>query len=119
MRASPLAQWDEPDAVLQNCHAIDMIVLSVPNSLNSSGGFCTGSRIVVDHQRINGMSSVFSAAVPALLSTSASEGINILQNMPLILSEPQENKRAIRITSPGQGHHDPLTRCLVDHPTST
>ncbi|KAI9437249.1 hypothetical protein H4582DRAFT_1958854, partial [Lactarius indigo] len=80
---------------------------------------CTGSRIVVDHQRINGTSSVFSAAVPALLSTSASEGINTLQNTPSILSELQENVHAIRITSPGRGHHDPLTRCLADHPTST
>ncbi|KAH9016374.1 hypothetical protein EDB83DRAFT_2527670 [Lactarius deliciosus] len=38
---------------------IDMIVGWVANGLNSSGGFCTGSRIVVDHQRINGTSFVF------------------------------------------------------------
>lgn len=75
---------------------IDMIVGSVANGLNSSGGFCAGSRIVVDHQRINGTAFVFSAAVPALLAVSASEGINILRNTPSILSTLQENVRAIR-----------------------
>jgi serine palmitoyltransferase len=73
-----------------------MIVGSVANGLNSSGGFCAGSHIVVDHQRINGTSFVFSAAVPALLAVSASEGINILRNTPSILSTLQENVRAIR-----------------------
>ena len=75
---------------------IYMLVGSVANGLNSSGGFCAGSHIVVDHQRINGTSFVFSAAVPALLAVSASEGINILRNTPSILSALQENVRAIR-----------------------
>ena len=73
-----------------------MLVGSVANGLNSSGGFCAGSHIVVDHQRINGTSFVFSAAVPALLAVSASEGINILRNTPSILSTLQENVRAIQ-----------------------
>ena len=73
-----------------------MLLGSVANGLNSSGGFCAGSRIVVNHQRINGTSFVFSAAVPALLAVSASEGINILRNTPSILSTLQENIRAIR-----------------------
>jgi serine palmitoyltransferase len=77
-------------------HANRHAVGSVANGLNSSGGFCAGSRIVVDHQRINGTSFVFSAAVPALLAVSASEGINILRNTPSILSTLQENVRAIR-----------------------
>jgi len=75
---------------------IDMLIGSVANGLNSSGGFCAGSRAVVDHQRINGTSFVFSASVPALLAVSASEGINILRNTPSILSTLQENVRAIR-----------------------
>ncbi|KAH9037025.1 pyridoxal phosphate-dependent transferase [Lactarius hengduanensis] len=74
---------------------IDMIVGSVANGINSSGGFCAGSRIVVDHQCINGTSFVFSAAV-ALLAVSASEGINILRNTPPVLSTLLENVRAIR-----------------------
>ena len=73
-----------------------MLIGSVANGLDSSGGFCAGLRIVGDHQRINGTSFVFSAAVPALLAVSASEGINILRNTPSILSTLQENMRAIR-----------------------
>ena len=73
-----------------------MLVGSVANGLNSSGGFCAGSRVVVDHQRINGTAFVFFAAVPALLAVSASEGINILRNTPSILSTLQENARTIR-----------------------
>ncbi|KAH9060259.1 serine palmitoyltransferase [Lactarius vividus] len=75
---------------------IDMIIGSVASGLNSSGGFCTGSRIIVDHQHINSTSFVFSAEVPALLEVSASEGINILRNTPSILSTLQENACAIR-----------------------
>ncbi|TFY83161.1 hypothetical protein EWM64_g853 [Hericium alpestre] len=75
---------------------VDMLVGSVSNTLNSAGGFCAGSKIIVDHQRINGTSFVFSAAVPALLAVSASEGINMLRDTPSILSTLQENIRAIR-----------------------
>jgi len=71
-----------------------MLIGSVANGLNISGGFCAGVRIVVDHQRINGTSFVFSATVPALLADSASEGINILRNTPSIPST-QENVRTI------------------------
>ncbi|KAI0672390.1 serine palmitoyltransferase [Trametes maxima] len=74
---------------------VDMLVGSVANGLSSCGGFCAGSHIVVNHQRINGTSFVFSAAMPALLTVAASEGINILRNTPSILSTLQENIRAV------------------------
>ena len=73
-----------------------MFVGPVANSLKSSGVFYAGSCTVMDHQRINGISFVFSAAAPALLTVSASEGINILRNTPSTLSTLQENVRAIR-----------------------
>ncbi|KAI0772737.1 serine palmitoyltransferase [Trametes elegans] len=75
---------------------VDMLVGSVANGLSSCGGFCAGSHVVVNHQRINGTSFVFSAAMPALLTVAASEGINILRNTPSILSTLQENVRAVR-----------------------
>ena len=86
-----------------------MLVGLVANGLNSSGGFCAVSQNVVDHQRINGTSFVFSAAVPALLAVSAPEGTNILRNTPSILSNPQENVRAIRAV---------LDRTLPSHAAS-
>ncbi|KAL6302281.1 serine palmitoyltransferase [Sparassis latifolia] len=75
---------------------VDMLVGSLANGLTACGGFCAGSRVVVDHQRINGTSFVFSAAMPAMLAVAASEGINILRNTPSILSTLQENVRAVR-----------------------
>ncbi|EKM57129.1 uncharacterized protein PHACADRAFT_254708 [Phanerochaete carnosa HHB-10118-sp] len=75
---------------------VDMLVGSLANGLTACGGFCAGSHIVVNHQRINGTSFVFSAAMPPLLSVAASEGINILRSTPSILSTLQENIRAIR-----------------------
>ncbi|KAK7683653.1 hypothetical protein QCA50_013029 [Cerrena zonata] len=75
---------------------VDMLVGSVANGLASGGGFCAGSNIVVNHQRINGTSFVFSASMPALLTVAGSEGINILRNTPSILSTLQENIRAVR-----------------------
>lgn len=89
-----------------------MLVGSLANGLTACGGFCAGSYVVVNHQvswtviykhhladrsqRINGTSFVFSAAMPALLSVAASEGINILRNQPSILSNLQDNVRAVR-----------------------
>ncbi|KAF4613356.1 hypothetical protein D9613_010864 [Agrocybe pediades] len=75
---------------------VDMLLGSCAIGLSAAGGFCAGSRNVVDHQRINGPSFVFSASMPALLAVSASEGINILRNTPSIFETLQENVRAAR-----------------------
>ncbi|KAH8988169.1 hypothetical protein EDB86DRAFT_2832032 [Lactarius hatsudake] len=77
---------------------IDMIIGLVANGPNLSGGFCAGSHIVVDHQRINGTTFVFSVAVPALLVVSAYEGINIMRNTPSVFGSRR--------------------RILADHPRS-
>ena len=73
-----------------------MIVGSVSNSLCSAGGFCAGSKVIVDHQRINGTAFVFSAAMPPALAVGASESINILTDSPSIMATLQENVRAVR-----------------------
>ncbi|KAG6380375.1 serine palmitoyltransferase [Boletus reticuloceps] len=75
---------------------IDMLVGSVANGLCSAGGFCAGSSIVTEHQRINGTSFVFSASMPPLLATSASEAISHLRNTPSILAALHENIDTIR-----------------------
>ena len=92
---SPMFRYVVNSAHVEQATQIEMLVGSVTNGLNSSGGFCAGSHIVVDHQRINGTSFVFSAAVPALLAVSASEGINILRNTPSILSALHRAIRAV------------------------
>jgi len=75
---------------------VDMLLGSCATGLASAGGFCAGSKTVVDHQRINGPSFVFSASMPALLAVSASEGIKILRNTPSIFETLQDNVRAAR-----------------------
>ncbi|CAH7665982.1 pyridoxal phosphate-dependent transferase [Phakopsora pachyrhizi] len=58
--------------------SVDILVGSLATSFNSGGGFCAGSKEVVSHQRINSAALVFSAALPPLLATAASETIKIL-----------------------------------------
>ncbi|KAI0048661.1 serine palmitoyltransferase [Auriscalpium vulgare] len=75
---------------------VDMLMGSVANTLNASGGFCAGSSFIINHQRVNGPAFIFSATGPALHATSASEGISILRNTPSILTTLHENVRTIR-----------------------
>ncbi|KAJ3788111.1 serine palmitoyltransferase [Lentinula aff. detonsa] len=76
---------------------VDMLVGSCAIGLCASGGFCAGSRTVVEHQRINSPAYVFSASMPPLLAVSASEGINVLRDTPSLLTRLQENVRAARV----------------------
>ncbi|CAE6337389.1 unnamed protein product [Rhizoctonia solani] len=93
---------------------VDMLVGSIANGLCSAGGFCAGSRVVVDHQRINGTSFVFSAALPAMLAVAASEAISILTSTPSALAALHDNARLLRST---------LEKCseyidITSHPAS-
>ena len=74
---------------------VDILVGSMTNGFCGAGGFCTGSHAVVDHQRLGGLSYIFSASMPAMLAVAASEAISYLQSNPLVLDELHENSRAI------------------------
>jgi serine palmitoyltransferase len=75
---------------------IDMIVGSLSGPLCAAGGFCAGNGEVVEHQRISSASYTYSAALPALLSTTASETISLLQEQPEILTGLRDNIKAMR-----------------------
>ncbi|KAI0127977.1 aminotransferase class I and II [Xylariales sp. AK1849] len=75
---------------------IDMIIGSLAGPLCAGGGFCAGSRDIVDHQRITAASYTFSAALPAMLAVTASETLNVLQSNPEILMQCRENIKALR-----------------------
>ncbi|KAF2459575.1 pyridoxal phosphate-dependent transferase, partial [Lineolata rhizophorae] len=77
-------------------HEVDMIIGSLSGPLIAGGGFCAGSREVVDHQRITAAAYTFSAALPAMLATTASETLRILQESPEILQALRENVKAMR-----------------------
>ncbi|KAJ5732630.1 serine palmitoyltransferase component [Penicillium malachiteum] len=75
---------------------VDMIVGSLAGCLVGGGGFCAGSEEIVHHQRISASAYTFSAALPALLSTTASATINLLQNSPELVSQLRDHTKAMR-----------------------
>lgn len=64
---------------------------SMATSLGAGGGFCAGSKVVCQHQRINSSASVFSASLPAMLATTSSHAIATLQSTPSLLTNLQSN----------------------------
>jgi 7-keto-8-aminopelargonate synthetase-like enzyme len=75
---------------------IDMLVGSLAGPLCAGGGFCAGSTDIVAHQRITSASFTYSAALPAMLATTASETLTMLQTNPEILVQSRENIKAMR-----------------------
>ena len=74
---------------------VDMIVGSLAGPLCGGGGFCAGSDEIVEHQRISAAAYTFSAALPAMLATTASEVISMLQTNPEMLTPLRDNIKAM------------------------
>lgn len=70
---------------------IDMIIGSLAGPLCAGGGFCAGSDEIVEHQRVSAAAFTFSAALPAMLATTASEALSMIQTNPDILIQVREN----------------------------
>lgn len=70
---------------------IDMIIGSLAGPLCAGGGFCAGSDEIVEHQRISAAAYTFSAALPAMLATTASEALSMIQTNPDIIAQVREN----------------------------
>lgn len=68
-----------------------MIVGSLAGPLCAGGGFCAGPDEIVEHQRISAAAYTFSAALPAMLATTASEALSMLEMNPDMLSQMREN----------------------------
>jgi len=75
---------------------VDMIIGSLSGPLCAAGGFCAGTGEVAEHQRISSASYTYSAALPAMLATTASETIALLQENPDIIVQLRENIKAMR-----------------------
>lgn len=74
---------------------IDMIIGSLAGPLCAGGGFCAGSDEIVEHQRISAAAYTFSAALPAMLATTASEALLMLQTNSDMLTQLRENIKAM------------------------
>ncbi|KAI9670230.1 MAG: serine palmitoyltransferase component [Alyxoria varia] len=75
---------------------VDMIIGSLAGPLCAGGGFCAGSADIVEHQRISSNAYTFSAALPAMLATTASETLNLLQENPEVITQLRDNIKAFR-----------------------
>ena len=61
------------------------------------GGFCAGSREIVDHQRLSGLGYCFSASLPPYLATAAIGALDILEDgAPGLLPAVTGNARLLR-----------------------
>lgn len=76
-------------------NSVDALVGSLAGPLCAAGGFCAGTEEVVEHQRIMSTAYVFSAALPAMMSTAASETLKLLQDEPELLVQLRENITAM------------------------
>jgi serine palmitoyltransferase len=70
---------------------VDMIIGSLAGPFTAGGGFCAGSEEIIHHQRISAAAYTFSASLPAILSTTASESLNLLQTNSDVVSQLREN----------------------------
>uniref|UniRef100_A0A183BHH9 Serine palmitoyltransferase 1 n=1 Tax=Globodera pallida TaxID=36090 RepID=A0A183BHH9_GLOPA len=61
---------------------VDLISASLENAMATTGGFCCGRSFVIGHQRLSGLGYCFSASLPPLLATAASEALRMLIGEP-------------------------------------
>lgn len=73
--------------------SIDLLTVDLGTSLASVGGFCIGSHLAVNHQRLSGAGYCFSASLPPFLAVAGTEGIKYLEQNPTITSKLAENSK--------------------------
>ncbi|CAJ0559517.1 unnamed protein product, partial [Mesorhabditis spiculigera] len=74
---------------------VDMVMASLENAMASTGGFCVGRSYVVGHQRLSGLGYCFSASLPPLLATAASEGLKIIDEEPERVGRLKDNAQRV------------------------
>lgn len=71
-------------------HDIDLIMVSLENALCSYGGFCAGTRFIIDHQRLAGSGYCFSASLPPFQCSAALEALSIIEEDPSLVQRAQQ-----------------------------
>ena len=70
---------------------VEMVVGSLAGPLCAGGGFCAGSDEIVEHQRLSALAYTYSAALPAMLATTASEVLMMLESNTEMVTQLREN----------------------------
>eukprot|EP00002_Diphylleia_rotans_P003180 TRINITY_DN1214_c0_g1_i2.p1 TRINITY_DN1214_c0_g1~~TRINITY_DN1214_c0_g1_i2.p1 ORF type:complete len:494 (-),score=128.29 TRINITY_DN1214_c0_g1_i2:414-1895(-) len=71
---------------------VDVLCATMGATLSAIGGFCVGSRAVVDHQRLNGSGYCFSASLPALVCSAALQCLDFLEKDASHVQKLAKNK---------------------------
>ncbi|XP_050498483.1 serine palmitoyltransferase 1 [Diabrotica virgifera virgifera] len=61
---------------------IDMIIATLEAAFGSIGGFCAGSHLTIEHQRLSGAGYIFSASLPTFLVQACIESIRLMEDRP-------------------------------------
>lgn len=61
---------------------LDMIIATLESAIGSIGGFCAGSKLTIDHQRLAGSGYIFSASQPTFLVQACIEALKYIEDKP-------------------------------------
>jgi serine palmitoyltransferase len=70
---------------------VDIIISTLSNSLGAAGGFCAGSKQIIEHQRLSSQAYTYSASLPAILAVAAVEAIRELEGNPELVAALESN----------------------------
>jgi len=86
-------------SLMEDPRSIDLIVGSLETGMGSIGGFCCGTRLLIQHQVLNGLGYVFSASTPPYLCEAACVAIDALEdesNVKYRVNKLRENTHLLR-----------------------
>ena len=86
---------------------VDIIVGNLAVAFATAGGFCASTQEIVKHQRINGLSYVFSAAMPVMLANGSTVAMKLLDANPSVYDKLHENVSILRKAL------DPITSIII------
>ncbi|KAG5468421.1 hypothetical protein LSCM1_02401 [Leishmania martiniquensis] len=75
---------------------VDLYIGSLSTSMGAVGGFCAGSSIVVDHQRLAATAYVFSASLPPYITASVSQSLAVLTRDETLVANLQKHAKRMR-----------------------
>lgn len=71
---------------------VEIVTVSLENSVGSIGGMTVGSDEVVDHQRLSGSGYCFSAAAPPFTAMAALKALQLIRKQPSLIQRLQDNR---------------------------
>ena len=74
---------------------VEIVTISLENTLGSVGGVCVGDEEVIDHQRLSGAGYCFSASAPPFTASAVIESIAALQARPDLVNILANNRKIL------------------------